>query len=63
MIRFVFEGEATEKDIPAHGNAIGPAALDVAGVDPGVVFHVRQTSATTWIVTTAGETVTAEGIE
>ena len=63
MIRFIFKGEATDQDIPAHSNAIGPAALGIVGAEPDAVFVVRQTSATAWRVNVDGETVTAEEIE
>ena len=63
MIRFIFRGVATDLDIPAHTNAIGPAALAVSGAESDCVFSVRQTSEAAWIVTVQGQTITAEVID
>ena len=65
MIRFTHEGQQTDRDVPAHAHAIGPTAIEIAGVAAQTTATIRRTSETTWVVTVTaeGETVTAEVID
>ena len=62
MIRFTYEGNETDQDISPDICSVADAAADLAGWRSGVSVQARQTSATTWTVTSQGETVTAEVI-
>ena len=62
MIRFTWSGGTADRDIPAHGNAIAPTAIDLAGWPASATVYTRRTSATTWVIIGEAEVVTAEEI-
>jgi hypothetical protein len=63
MIRFTYQGTDTDQDISPEICSVADAAADLAGWGSGVPIRAIQTSATTWVVTSEGETVTAEVID
>ena len=63
MIRFTWSGGTADREIPSHGNAIGPTAIELAGWSQDATVYTRRTSATTWVVIAEAEVVTAEVIE
>jgi len=63
MIRFTLQGNDTDQDISPDICSVVNAAADLARWGSGVSVQARQTSATTWTVTSQGETVTAELID
>ena len=60
MIRFSYQGTDTDQDVSPDILSVADAAANLAGWGSGVSIQTTQTSATTWIVTSEGETVTAE---
>ena len=63
MIRFTYQGTDTDQDVSPDICSVADAAADLAGWGSGVPVTARQTSATTWTVTSEGETVTAAVID
>jgi len=63
MIRFTYNGTDTNQDVSPEICSVADAAADLAGWGSGVPVTARQTSETTWIVTSQGQTVTAEVID
>lgn len=63
MIRFTWSGGTADREIPAHNNAIGPTAIELAGWPTNATVYTSRTSATTWTVIAEAEVVTAEVVE
>ena len=63
MIRFIYQGVETDRDVAPIVYTVSAEAAEIAGWVEGVTVDTRQTSPTTWTVTAQGETVTAEVID
>ena len=63
MIRFVYQGQHTDRDVLAHAHAIGPTAVEIANWPAQTTTTIKQTSETTWVVMAQNETVTAELVQ
>ena len=63
MIRFFYQGTQFDRDVAPIVYTVSAQAAEIAGWGESVTVDTRQTSATTWTITSQGETVTAEVID
>lgn len=63
MIRFIYKGVSTDRDVEPIVYTVSAEAAEIAGWGRGVTVDTCQTSQTTWTITANGETVKAETIE